>query len=212
MALSDFWNSIRAAASEIVPWRNISQPPIVVANPLEILLKTPEKWLKRNLAAGFAEADFNFLPEEECFHLAKLVNDLRPIASSLSLRRPASAQAVEQAAPLVLGIVELLRFDKYLDPDAYRLGKLFEKELRQEWPEELESLRFETGLAYGGDPGLWIMVILKDTSAESDEQFLANTRELRPFLDNVAREVSTERFPYIKFRSAAGERELLETT
>ena len=66
--------------------------------------------------------------------------------------------------------MEFLEFDRYADAEAYRLGKLIERELRPRWPVELAQLRFNTGLDHSGDPALWVWAYLtEDVLADSSE-------------------------------------------
>ena len=72
-----------------------------------------------------------------------------------------------------------MEFDRFADPEAYRLGKQIDRELRPYWPPELAELRFKSGLDHTGDPGLWIWVFLTEEISREDKTFLEAATRLR---------------------------------
>jgi hypothetical protein len=212
MALSDFWISVRTAARLLIPPRVIADSPRVDAASIEARLRQADLWLTPRAVEGFAEKDFDFLPDEERKSLANLVNEFRSVASRVDPKGPIPTDVVDRAAPLFRDIVQRLGFDRYEDAEAYRLGKQIEQTLTPHWPEEIAELRFKTGLDQTGDPGLWIWAILNDAASRSDDQFLQNAQRLRPLLDTVARQVAPDRWPYLSFRSLAEQLEPAETS
>lgn len=209
MSLQDFWVSVRTGAGMVAP-RAIVDSPELDPEAIERTLRGATLWLSPSAVAGFEEADFDFLPEEERGHLSDLVRQFREVARSVDPRGPASQEAVDQALPLFLGIVERLDFRRYEDPEAYRLGKLIEREIGDQRLPGLAELRFRTGRDQTGDPGLWIWAFLDDRTSEDDERFVATARQLWSELGAIARRVCPERFPYISFRSLAEESKPVE--
>jgi len=116
--------------------------------------------------------------------------------------KPTTQADRDEAWPWLKKIIEFMEFDRYQDPDAFRLGKLIERELDEHGrPAEIERLEFKTDYDHTGDPGIWIWAYLSDAAVETDEAFRSNTRRIRPILDAVARKIAPDRWPYIAFRS-----------
>ncbi len=204
MALQDFWISVRTGV-RLSSARAIVDSPHLDADAIERTLRGATFWLTRGAVAGFDEADFPFLPEPERAHLADLVAKFRAVASTVNPTAPAPREAVERALPLFAEIVRSLEFDRFEDPEAYRLGKTIEREIESYRPPELVELRFRAGRDHTGDPGLWIYGFLGGSASGSEEAFLGATPRLRELLDSVARQVAPDRFPYISFRDLAEE-------
>jgi hypothetical protein len=208
MALQDFWNSVRTGARMLAP-EVVADSPRIDSASIERTLQRATLWLTPRAVDGFDEADFDFLAPGERARVAQLVSDFRAVASTVRPRAAASEETVKQALPLFRDIILALEWDRYGDAEAYRLGKLIERELKPDWPEELAELRFGTGLDHTGDPGIWILGLVKDEAAPTDEQFLNCTRELRPLIETTARTVASDRWPYVSFRSVGEQAELV---
>jgi hypothetical protein len=103
-------------------------------------------------------------------------------------------------------------FNRYEDPEAYRLGKQIEREIKPQWPPELAEIQFKTALDHTGDPGIWIRAWLTEEASATDDQFLENAKELRHWLDPIARDVAPDRWPYLSFWSIADEAELADAS
>jgi hypothetical protein len=211
MAYHDFWTNVRIGAKLYDP-PFIADAPRLDADAIERMLRESVHWLTPRAVAGFDENELSFLPEGGRAQLAKLVADFRQEASIVSPRAPAPADTVERALPLFRDIVRLLEFDRYDDAEAFRLGKLIEREIAPWRPPELAELRFRTGPDHTGDPGIWIWAFLSDEVSEKDEDFLRAARTLRDPLEDAAREVAPDRFPYLSFRSLLEQSEPLETS
>lgn len=113
-------------------------------------------------------------------------------------------ELVKLATPILEEIILFLEADHFLTADAFRAGKQIEARLRMKgWPDELSELKFHSGMDHSGDPGLWIWVFLKDTVLSSDEAFKTSTRRIRTLLREIAKDVTSERFPYISFRTVS---------
>jgi hypothetical protein len=209
MAFHDFWTNVRIGAKLYDP-PFIAEAPRLDADAIEGMLRQSAHWFTPRSVAGFDEKEFSFLPESERAQLAKLVADFRAEASVVKPMAPTPAGAVERALPLFRDIIRLLEFDRYENAEAFRLGKLFEREIAPWRPPELAELRFRTRLDHTGDPGLWIWAFLSDEVSEKDEDFLKAAGTLRDPLDDAARQVAPDRFPYLSFRSLLEQSEPLE--
>ncbi len=171
MALHDFWTNVRIGANRYAP-EFIAKAPPLDADAIEHMLRKTTHWVTPRSVAGFDETELAFLSDAERSRLANLVADFRTEVSTVSPIAPVPAGTVERALPLFRDIVRLLEFDRYESAEAFRLGKLFEREIAPWRPPELAELRFHTGLDHTGDPGLWIWAFLSDAVSARDEDFL----------------------------------------
>ncbi len=174
------------------------------------MLRKTTHWVTPRSVAGFDESEFAFLSDAERSQLAKLVAEFRQVTSTVNPMAPATGDTVESALPLFRDIIRLLEFDRYENAEAFRLGKLIEREIAPWRPAELAELRFRTKLDHTGDPGLWIWAYLSDEVSEKDEDFLEAAQRLRNPLEDVARQVAPDRFPYLSFRSLREQSEPVE--
>jgi hypothetical protein len=211
MALPEFWMSVRTA-TRLLAGPVVADAPRLDTESIEHTLRGTTLWLTPDAVAGFEDADFDFLDQAERVRLAKLVADFQAVASAVSPKAPPPDEAVSQALPLFRDIVQALEFDRYGDVEAYRLGKKIEQQLKPDWPDELAELRFRTGRDHTGDPGIWILGLVKDDAAPSDDQFLAAARTLRPLIQSAARKIVPDRWPYLHFRSVGEQAELVESS
>jgi hypothetical protein len=213
MALQDFWMSVRRAAGPIVRPTHVVDLPRLDPNEIGRTLRGASTlWLTPRAVAGFDVKDFEFLSQAERRRLAKLVKDFRTLTSRGNPKEPATEDVVERALDLFRDILLLLEFNRYEDPEAYRLGKQIEQAIKDQWPAELAELRFSTGLDHAGDPGIWIWVFVTEEASVTDDQFLEHAKKLRHWLDSIAREVAPERWPYLSFRSIEEEVDLADAS
>lgn len=204
MSLSEFWINVRSAF-RVPEARRLDAPAI------EAALRESSDWLAVETVDGFDEADFPFLTDADRLRLKESVDAFRRFAATRKFRRPPTPETVEAAVPVFREIVRLLEFDRYDSPEALRLGKRIEKAVRDdEPPPELVGFHIGEGPDHTGSPTLWIMVLLSDETAASDERFLESAREIRPWLFRIARRAAPEHFPNISFRPAAEEFEVVE--
>jgi hypothetical protein len=199
MSLRDFWINVRAAADLPGP---VSTSDVGV---LERPGRLADWWLNPGWVDGYSEADFDFLASEERQSLTGLVENFREVAAQVSPADSATREQVEQAWPLFQEIVARLKFDHYADADAYEIGKRIEQAIQSRRPEELVDLHFETGPDHSGDPAIWIWAILID---EAD--FARHTSRIRKLIEAAARAISPERWPYVRFRTASEQTQILE--
>ena len=209
MALHDFWGNVRSAFKER------SAPHIIDAKELdaeaiERILRDNSGWLTRKIVSGYSEAEFAFLPDEKRRRLTNLVKAVGSIARQVPLIRPAMEEQIETAVPLVRDIIEILAFDHYGDPEAFRIGTQIEQLIETDGPTDLAELRFETHLDWAKEPGIWIWAILRNESGKIDD-FLQAARGLQQLLWVASREIDPEKIPYISFRSISGQAKMAET-
>jgi hypothetical protein len=211
MAFDDFWINVRSAARLPIPQSIVDSAPLDPET-IERALRSTTTWLTPGAVAGFDEGDFSFLTETERTHFTRLVRDFSAKISNLSPAAPTPRDVVERSLPLFREIVESLEFNRYGDPEAFRLGKMIEKKIASHRPPELADLRFNTGSDHSGDPALWIWVFLSAEVSGNDEEFLNAASNLREQLDPVARRVAPDRWPYISFRSLVEQSEPVEAS
>jgi hypothetical protein len=166
------------------------------------ILRKATIWLNPKSVEGFDEQDFDFLPSAERQALTASVNRFREIARQVSPTAPATEEQIQQALPEFQRIIEFLRPDKYVDPEALVIGKRIEQQLANRLPDSVVELRFETGEDAAGGPALWIWVVFKDGLAES-EAFRSDVRLVRELLERTVREMAIGRWPYVRFTTAS---------
>jgi hypothetical protein len=208
MSLQDFWMNVHMASRLPTPDHPVDSLRLD-AGVIERSLRASDDWLTPKFVAGYAEADFGFLPDQERQRLTRLVEDFLAVASQVRRKTLPTKEQVEQALPLFRDLVLMLTFDRYRDPEAYRLGKQIESALEGERPPELGELWFETARDHAGDPGLWIWAILPDEAAAEDI-FPKTLNTVQETLDPLARRVAPERWPYISVRTMSEQAELAE--
>jgi hypothetical protein len=102
-------------------------------------------------------------------------------------------------------ILEVIRPDKYADFEAFVIGKKIENLVRDEIPDWVKEMVFETGYDSIGEPALWIWAEVEDFAAE-DDVFRENTQLVREILRQAATEVCPDRWPYVRFRTVSDQR------
>jgi hypothetical protein len=204
MPFREFWVSVRSTIKVMAAPQLVADAPRLDDAAIERQLRQPgDMWLTPAAVAGFEKSDLAFLPEEERTRLADLVQRFIEVAETVNPRGPAPIEAVDRGLLLFKAIIQELEFDRFADPEAFRLGKQIEREIQKERPTELAELRFNTGTDHSRDPGLWIWVFLTTEASNGDEEFLRTAQMLSERLEPVARRIAPERWPYLSFRSIA---------
>lgn len=199
MSLKDFWMSVRTGARFIAP-RATADSPRLDSAAIESTLRRATIWLTPKSVEGFNPEDFLFLSDHEQKTLRDAVSKFLVLARQVPPGRPATEQQIQQALPLFLRIVEILRPDHFADSEAFVIGKKVEQQLAGQIPQSVLELRFETGKDASGGPALWIWVVFKDEAAKKDV-FLPNARNVRELLENSVSELGFEQWPYVRFRT-----------
>ena len=151
MALRDFWTNVRMGARLVVP-KVIADEQCPDPGELERKLRSATLWLTPLAVEGFDPADFDFLSEDDINSLASQVEAFRRLTRNLDPAAAVPEKTVLEALPVFQAILQHLEFDRYGDEEAYRLGKLIDREIQRWRPKDLAELRFETGFDHTGDP------------------------------------------------------------
>lgn len=211
MSLEQFWTNVRIGAGLIAP-QVIADSPTLDETAIERSLRRATLWLTPRAVEGFQETDFPFLSDKERERLTKAVEGFNKAAATVSPTAPASATELESALPHFREILRILEFNRYGDAEAFRLGKLIEKELQPHQLEDIAELRFNTGLDHSGDPALWIWVFLTEETSSKDADFLKSASRLREIVQSIAQRASPDRWPYLFFRPIREPAEVAEAS
>jgi hypothetical protein len=201
VSLRDFWISVRIGSGLVSPTAVVDSPRLDVTK-IQRALDRADLWLTPSIVKGFDEKDFDFLSDDERARLALLVNRFRAIANTVPETAPATVEQVKKARPELQGILDIVRPDKYGDPEALVLGKKLEQQVQGRLPAWVKELRFETGNDASGDPALWIWVEVEDVAAKKDV-LTANFEQVRELLEGAVRSLGVERWPYIRLRTVS---------
>ncbi len=208
MPVREFWYHVRSAARLIAP-KVVATSATLNAGSLESDLEKADLWLTPGAVEGFALDDFSFLSEEERRILGDCVARFLEVARQVPNRGAASETQVKQARSSFAKILELVRFDKYDDVDAFVLGKRLEQALEQtdEMPTWVRAMRFESGLDSIGERALWIYLMVDDEILDVEHPFDA-VREVYDLVGKYQRRVSPDWYPFIHFRTVSEQRAL----
>jgi hypothetical protein len=208
VSLRDFWVDIRNGAGFVSPTVVVDRTTLD-ASWLERILRAADLWLTPSLVSDFRDEDFDFLDPEERSRLAQHVSNFRAVASGVPSDAPATREQVKRALLEFQGILEIVRPDKYGDPEAFRIGKMIEQITRGRLPGWVRGLRFETGDDASGDPALWVWAEVDDDAADS-KVLGGNFEQLRELVGRAVADVNeklkVERWPYIRLRTASEQR------
>ena len=195
--LEDFLLNVRTAARLLAPTVDADS---VAANPhwIEQGLATAAIWLTPRTVEQFDPDDFDFLSDGERDQLSEAVEQFRSIAGQVPPDDPALPTQQQEARQAFERILEIIAPRRYADPQALRLGKQLERRLADRLPHAVAELRFRTGTDVGGDPGLWISVVLRDEYAPK-ELLLEAARPVRKMLETEVRRLGTGYWPYVRF-------------
>jgi hypothetical protein len=195
-------------SSRVIYWAAVADRPRLTPEWIDDVLEKNHGWLTSQTADRYDAEAFDFLPPNELQRLTAAVGRVRAVAAELGPKDSASADQRERAKPALKEILQLLEFDRYDDPEAFRLGKMIERRLASEWPPHLDHLRFRTGFDSTDDPALWVWAFVAQTGEYDPVPFLEWASDLRQLLDPVSREVAPEGRALVYFRSTAEQSEL----
>jgi len=197
MSFHEFWIGVRTNVTLNTASTSVDSLELDPSR-IQVMLDKGKISLTSNSIEVFDANDFGFLEEQERQQLVNGVEHLRAIATEGPAEVGAKDQKVSKAQSDLQSIIAVLRPDKYGDPEAFRIGKETERELRGEFGEHVRNFRFETSEDANGDPAVWVWVIVNDTAAKK-EVF----SEIRERLQKVLRKVAPDRWPYIRFRTVS---------
>lgn len=207
MAVEEFWTSVRTAASLMVPKAAVDSPRLD-RDRIERILQGATFWLTPGAIKGYYPYDpkeFKFLSEEERQRLEEAVKKFKAVAESVPKKAPATDQQISEGVKEFRKILEVVRPDKYADFDAFVIGKKIEKHVRDELPQWVREMVFETGYDASGAPALWIWVEVEDEAAREkaiDENYLLISGTLR----GAATQICPDRWAYIRMRTVSEQR------
>ena len=201
MQLEEFWLNVRRGVSLFSPVASVDSPRLN-ANLIEKQLRSADLWLTPKVVAGFNESNFDFLPDTERKKLRQSVEHFRKIASQVPVDQPATQGQLNAAAAAFRAILEIMRLDKFEDPEAFIVGKQVEQGVAGKLPKWVRQLRFRTGADNTGDPGIWIWVIVDDNALQQD-MLRKTIQQARAVLDEAVKELNTGYWPYIRFQSVS---------
>ena len=201
MALRDFWISIRTAA-RFLSHNVITDSSDDDTQQIAAALQRASIWLTPKSVEGYDEQDFDFLTDEDRQRLSRDIHQFIAVARQVPPDKPASSEQVQAALPLFLSVFEIMRPDQYADIEAFRIGKRIEQELRDQLPDWVREMRFESGKDANGDPAIWIWVEMDDTAA-TKEDFSRNTRRVRSMIIDCVRRLDVPHWPYVRFSTVS---------
>ena len=204
MAIKEFWISVRAAASLMVPKAAVDSPRLD-RDRIEKILRGATFWLTPGSIKGYDPKEFDFLSEDERTRLEEGVKEFKAVAASVPKNAPATDEQIDEGVTGFRKIIEVVRPDKYADFEAFVIGKKIENQVRDEMPDWVREMVFETGYDVGGEPGVWIWVEVEDFALE-DEVLRDNAQLIREIVRRAADEVCPDRWPYVRFRTVSDQR------
>lgn len=207
MAFEDFWWNVWTATG-LRRGPNIADTPRITSGEIAARLAVNNFWARPKSVSGFDKSDLPFLSEEEQTRLDELVKAFRAEVGESGMPPPASGERLERASPVFQKIVEQLEFDRFSNPDAFRIGKAVELLIAPTRPIALDHLRFMTGTDSTGDPGLWVWAFVRETGEHDEPEFFRGVDAIDPLLKQAAEEVAPDRFAYISYRSTLDQPEL----
>lgn len=196
MALDQFWRSVRTGFQLYAPGRVISDTPRLDDESIDKAMARPELWLTRAVARDYDPADFDFLPAERRDELTRLVQGFRAVAAGLKPRTPVTEEQVREAVPFFRGIVKALEFDRFADPESFRIGKTIESD--PAFPQsDVIDVRYRSSPDFTGEPRLKIMTYLPNSDMD---KFLERARLVRHDINELVFEQGRPYWPHVSAR------------
>lgn len=200
-SIREFWISVRTAAKMMSP-KVLVDSPKLDANEIARILDQADLWLCTSSVEGFEQADLDFLSDEERVKLCDCVEKFRMVADKVLPTGPATSKQVSEARPQFQGILEIVRPDKYGDPESFVVGKLLEQRLDGRFPDWVKDLRIESGFDSTGDSAIWIWVEIADEAA-NNRDLLKNYTSVQELLRRELKSIGEARWPYIRIRTVS---------
>ncbi|MEX2560735.1 MAG: hypothetical protein WD403_12515 [Pirellulales bacterium] len=200
VSLNEFLLNVRTAARLIAPTA-IADSPRLGSAEIEDTLRSAAVWATPRAVEGFDHHEFQFLPSSEQESLRRSVEGFLNVVRHVPSNKPATNQQVRKALPAFKTIIEVLRPDRYADPDAFVIGKQVEQQAHP-LPSSVAELRFETGDDATGQPAIWVWVVFKDEAGQNVAS-LTNVKHVRELLETAVRKLGVKHWPYVRFRTAS---------
>ena len=178
---------------------------------IEEIMDGSDHWLMYASVKGYEPEDFDFLEASEKEQLAIGVEQFRDVSVKARNGGVVNEDERSRAKSGFRRILEVVRPDKYADIDAFVLGKKIENQVRDEMPDWVRELVFETGYDASGAQALWIWVEVEDDVARRvafHDEFLL----VREALVRAAGQICPDRWPYIRMRTVSEQRPKVSST
>lgn len=206
MSLQEFWQSVRTGAKLYAPTRVVSDSPRMNTAVLDDILARADLWLAPKVVKGYDPVDFSFLPPERRAALTAQVDEFRQVAEQVDPRGQATYEQIARAKPLFREIVQALEFDRFADPEAFRIGKQAEADPR--FPSgDVSDVRYRMDVNWEGEPVVRIMAYVPESE---DEAFLRKAADVRERIQNIVFEIGEPYWPHVSLRKSSDLDELPE--
>lgn len=163
-------------------------------------------WLTPYVVEDFDPAEFPEIPEADRERLSDAVDRFVGIARSFPPSESATDKQILEATVAFQAILDLLQDYIERDREADEIRRIL---MSLTFPREVLTWDIEFGTDSTGDPALWLWIILEDRAADGVE-FAALTAGVREQIRRALRDAQIERWPYIRFRTASEEQEILQ--
>jgi hypothetical protein len=163
-------------------------------------------WLTPFVVEDFDPAEFPEIPEADRERLSDAVDRFAGIARSVPPNQPATDNQILEATVAFQAILDLLQNYIQQDREADEVRRIL---MSLTFPREVLTWDIEFGTDSTGDPALWLWIILEDGAA-NDVEFAALTAGIRDQIRRALRDAHIESWPYVRFRTASEEQEILQ--
>lgn len=197
MRMENFWYGVRSIVSFPVTRVDADSPRVEHEAVVEKVDTEAALRSLRNVVDKLDVREFEFLSEDDQGRLVYALGRLRHAFDTATT----ALERTECIRDALLDFVKLFEFDRFNDPEAYRLGKLIEATITSERPPELVELRFRAGADHSGDPGLWVWAFIAIDAEQSPELFFNVVDAVDPLVEGAAESFSPGRFIYLTYRS-----------
>ena len=162
-------------------------------------------WLTPNSVKEFSKKDFPELPEEDRNLLEEHINRFREIAHGIPRGEDPQTDQIQEAVVCFLKIADLLECYLPVEGEFQQVRNIFEK---IEFPESVFTWNFELRNDSTDYPSVWIWLFVDPEEAKKDT-FQAVTDEIIEKIRSELPKAGVTRWPYIRFRTASEQRELV---
>lgn len=205
MAKFQFLKKLRHARNLFVHRVHVDSG-ITDADAIARRLASSPLWLTPYVVEDFDPAEFPEIPDADRELLSDAVDRFAGIARSVPPNQPATDKQILDATVAFQAILDLLQDYIERDREADEIRRIL---MSLTFPREVLTWDIEFGTDSTGDPALWLWIILVDGAADGDE-FAVLTAGVREQIRRALRDARIERWPYVRFRTASEEQELLQ--
>ncbi len=196
MSLQDFWTNVKTGLHLDPPKRYISDLPRMNIADVRSSLEKSHNWLSPKIVRGYDESDIPFFSQEKRLEISENVRNFEKIAKEVKPKGSPNEDQVRSALPLLIDIAEEMEYDRFADPDAFRIGKTIEAD--PDFPhDEVIDARYRTTTSWNGHPTLRIMVYLPNSD---DEKFLERAERISRIIRELVVESGELFWPRINCR------------